>query len=258
MRSALNKLKDTKATGARIDLLKYIVLYIEKTYKDLLDFPTQMEHVEAATRVMTSNLQTELTELQNGLNQVIQEIDKADTENSDDMFRLVMIEFMSEAEGRLMEEQENYQKMNNVINELRDAFGEDPKKFKVEDFVSNINQFVQSWKETYADILRKREMEEKKAAREAKKNAPKEVIKKKPVSKKSSSEVVEATTDGIVDKTLAGLADGTGFKNTKSATARTKKTGGVVAKRKGKTDFDADALLQSMMKKEATKSNKAE
>jgi uncharacterized membrane protein YgcG len=256
---ALNKLKDTKATGARIDLLRYIVLFVEKNYPDLLDFTAEMEHVEAATRVMTQNIQNELNELQSGLNQVIQEVDKADTENREDMFRLVMIEFMSDAQGRLVDEQENQQKLNVIINDLRDFYGEDMKKYKVEDFISNMWQFIQSWRETLADIQRKREMEEKKAAREAKKLLPKadssSALKKKPaLNKKSASEVVDATGDGIVDKTLVGLADGTGFKNTKAA-ARTKKSGGVVAKNRKKNDFDADALLQSMMKKEASKNN---
>jgi len=256
--SALNKLKDTKATGARIDLLRYIVLYIEKQYKDLIEWNNQLEHIEPATRVSTTNVQNELNELQTGLNQVIQEVELANNEDREDMFRLVMIEFMDEAMTRLREEQVNFEKMNAKLNEMRDAYGEDLKKFKPEDFVSNMHQFIQSWKETYTDILRKREMEDKKAAREAKKKQAKEDSEKKALTKKPTatrkSAVVDTEGDGIVDKTLSGLVDGTGFKKvTKVAAA--KKTGGVVAKKGRKNaNFDADDLLKKMMEKDKSKS----
>jgi len=263
--SALNKLKDTKATGARIDLLRYIILFIEKNYKELLDWTNDMEHVEAATRVMTSNIQNELNELQAGLNQVVQEIEQARID-PEDSFRVVMIEFLEDAMTRLKEEQVNFEKMMLKLNELRDLYGEDIKKFKPEDFVSNMHQFIQSWKETHADILRKREMEEKKAAREAKKKAAKEESEKKALTKKKNA-AVETEGDGIVDKTISGLVDGTGFK--KATTAAVAARGGVPTKktgpatkskkgRKGAAAFDADDLLKRMMEKEKAKSGGAQ
>lgn len=255
--SALNKLKDTKATGARIDLLRYILLFVEKQYPQLMGWVDQLDRIEAATRVSTTNVQNELNELQTGLNQVLQEVDLADQRESGerDLFSMTMKEFIADSSDRLAEEQANYQKMMTTLNELRDAYGEDPKKYKPEEFVANMHQFILTWKETLADILRKREMEEKKAEREARKNKAKEesekktLVKKTPLSKKA---VVDSEADGIVEKTLSGLVDGTAFTSAKKETAA-KKTGVVAKKGRKNAGFDADSLLKQMMEKEKTR-----
>jgi hypothetical protein len=247
--SSLMKLKDTKATGAKLDLLDYIILFLEKKFPDAVNFFEELAHVEPATRVAIQNIQTELNELKVGVNQVANEIEvQGDGCDAADNYRVVMIEFLDFASEKMEELEVLFRDMNKAIEQLAVFFAEDEKKFKPEQFINDLKEFVNSFKFAHSEILRKREAEQKKLEREQKKNAKttdssdnvslKNRKREKTVLKKTDSE-------GLLEATLESLADGSGFKKTKKA-----------KKLKG-TNLDVDDVMLKLKSKEGSVENAA-
>jgi hypothetical protein len=246
--SSLAKLKDHKATGAKTDLLTYIILFIEKQYPDVLKFYEDFNNLEAVQRVSIPTMESELKELRAGINQVASEIDKFDYGKfPQDQFRTNMIMFLDEGSEKCDYLEKLYEDMNKKCEQLRTLFAEDKKKYKPEVFFANLYQFVLSYKESHGEILRKREAEERKAEREkkkleqlqtkGKKKKPEEeeVLEKKKPKKTVMNKNRDGDSEGLLDQTLDELAGGN-FKRGKAAAAKSRK----------KTNEVADEIIEKM------------
>lgn len=251
--NSLLKLKDTKASGVKTDLLEYVITFVEKKYPDVVEFADELQHLEPSTRVAIANVQSELNELKTGLTQVANEIEaQGDGVDATDQFRITMIEFLDDATEKVEELETTFKEMNTQIEKLATFFGEDDKKFKPEQFFNEMNEFTKTFGFTFSEILRKREAEQKKLERENKKKE-----KEMSASNSKASSAVEARKrdrtntvmkkskeEGLLDSTIDALADGA-FKKSKKG-----------AKKLKGTNLDVDDIM-SMLKTKDTKDDAA-
>lgn len=251
----LLKLRDMRATGAKMNLLEYIVLYIERTNADLMDWHKELSHVEPSHRVSLASVMSEINDLRSGISRVAAEIEKAENNNDpDDMYRIEMIEFLDMAEQKLEDLEETHKEMEESLENLRKLFAEPVKKWKPEDFFNTFHQFITAWNQTWEEIERKREAERKKLEREEKKRQQLEKLKrgvkggnksksaadnrpKKTVLKK------DELSDGLMDETIANMADGSAFK---------RRTPGKTTRLRG-ANIDVEDIMANMEKKAAMK-----
>ncbi|KAF0983572.1 hypothetical protein FDP41_010637 [Naegleria fowleri] len=258
--NALSKLKDTKATGAKMNMLDYIVQFLEKHHPEVMNFHEELAALQAAERVSIQGINAELSEMKAGVNFVGREIEKSDMNNEQDRFREVMIDFLDYASEKVENFESQMKEMQNQIEKLQVFFAEDPKKFTPESFFATMNAFISDFKFAYSEILRKREIERKKLEKEAKDKERQQKVassrKKKEeqgeqgISRKprangnasngetqdthrssigedqgDSSQTLSGGSGeekGVLDKTLDSLIDGSGFKKGVSANKKKK------------------------------------
>jgi len=92
--SSLVRLKELKATGAKTNLLAYIISFCLQKYPEILEFKKELSQVLAASRVNLGQSKIDLQEIKKGINQVGNEIDQSTVVSKLDNFRAVMGEFI--------------------------------------------------------------------------------------------------------------------------------------------------------------------
>jgi len=223
--NALPKLKDTKATGAKINMLDYVVQFLEKNYPDSMNFSEDLKSLQSSERVSIQSITNELNEMRTGVSTVAKEIEKA-VDDEYDKFREVMIDFLDYASERVEYFEKQLKEMQTQLEKVQTFFAEDKKKFAPESFFASINVFVTDFKNSHNEILRKREVERKKAEKEQKDRERQQKVvnsRKKKEEEKIEKKKSEQTEDvfvedapqeekGLLDKTLDSLIDGSSFK----------------------------------------------
>uniref|UniRef100_A0A4X2LQ34 Dishevelled associated activator of morphogenesis 2 n=1 Tax=Vombatus ursinus TaxID=29139 RepID=A0A4X2LQ34_VOMUR len=69
--SSLNKIADTKSSIDRnISLLHYLIMILEKNFPDILNMPTELQHLPEAAKVNLSELEKEVNNIRKGLRAV--------------------------------------------------------------------------------------------------------------------------------------------------------------------------------------------
>lgn len=241
--SSLLKLKDVKATGAPMDLLTYIVLFLQKNYPDIVDFYKELEHVEPASRVAISQVQSDISEMKKGVSRVAQEIEALEQSNPSpkDKFRSVMIEFLDYASDKVDKLEAEYEKAQELLQKLQVFYGEDKKKYKPEAFLQTASTFIVDFKSAIDTLQRKKEAEEKKAKKEAKKAEKLQNMAKK--AKSGKSKVKSIKSEGLLDDLQNDLLSGAAFSK---------------KKKKKKGEIDVEDLLARMNKRNKEKKERKE
>jgi len=181
----------------------------------------------------------------------------------EDYFTSIMKDFLGDAMEQCDNIEKKWETIEEKITELGKFYGEDPKKYKFEEFIQNINKFIIDWKEAVSEYERKKEVERKRLEKEIKekekkeqqelknklkreKEKPKEEIKPKEVLKEEDAKVEEVVEDtktklnmdvsnsseGVLDDLTQNMLDGSAFKKKK--------------KKKKEIDADAEELLKQM------------
>jgi len=165
---ALNKLRDTKAADNQTTLLHYLVQVVMSKHPDVLDFGRELKHVAPASRVVLSNIQSNIATLTSGFKKLEEEIPLSKSDDPSDRFVPVMTEFVEKRKPVLEELNTGLKAMDEEFKVLSATFGENP-DVTPDQFFGNLATFITTFETANKDIVRKREKDAKDAA---KKNNP--------------------------------------------------------------------------------------
>ncbi|XP_059819242.1 FH2 domain-containing protein 1-like isoform X1 [Hypanus sabinus] len=117
--ASLVKLADTRANKPGINLMHFVVMEAEKNDKKLLDFPSKLQNVAAASRLFKQDIENDTERLKHKLQMVKGNLSKVPE------IREQMEEFVEEAEGQLEQLQEALGRLETVSKHLAEFLCED-------------------------------------------------------------------------------------------------------------------------------------
>ncbi|XP_075451491.1 disheveled-associated activator of morphogenesis 2 isoform X1 [Ascaphus truei] len=168
--ASLNKIIDTKSSIDRnITLLHYLIMIFEKTYPDIINIQTELQHLSDAAKVNLVELEKEVSNIRTGLKAVESELEyqKRQVRDRGDRFVPVMSDFITVASF-------SFSELEDLLSEARDKyakamkhFGETEGKMQPDEFFGIFDTFLQSFTEAKQDLenMRKKKEEEDRRAR---------------------------------------------------------------------------------------------
>ena len=213
--SYLPKLSNTKAADNKSTLLHYLIEVIEHSFPECLTFPEDLHHLDAASRVSPETLMKNLTVMKASIRMLETDLKTFKPHNSLDRFGNVMIKFVDQAKEQQEKLQAMYVKMDRLYNTIADYFVFEPKKYTMDEFFGDIKIFKDQFVESYQEIKRTREEEDRRQrARVAKEQADRErTLRKKNNFNNSKNSFVDmdAEEEGVMDNLLVALKTGKAF-----------------------------------------------
>ncbi|XP_077017828.1 disheveled-associated activator of morphogenesis 2 isoform X2 [Tamandua tetradactyla] len=168
--ASLNKIADTKSSIDRnISLLHYLIMILEKHFPDILNMPSELQHLPEAAKVNLAELEKEVGNLKRGLRAVEVELEyqKRQMRETNDKFVPVMSDFITVSSF-------SFSELEDQLNEARDKFakalahfGEHENKMQPDEFFGIFDTFLQAFLEARQDLeaMRRRKEEEERRAR---------------------------------------------------------------------------------------------
>ncbi|XP_036907962.1 disheveled-associated activator of morphogenesis 2 isoform X1 [Sturnira hondurensis] len=168
--ASLNKIADTKSSIDRnISLLHYLIMILEKHFADILNMPSELQHLPEAAKVNLAELEKEVGNLRKGLRAVEVELEyqKRQLREPNDKFVPVMSDFITVSSF-------SFSELEDQLNEARDKFskalmhfGEQDSKMQPDEFFGIFDTFLQAFSEARQDLeaMRRRKEEEERRAR---------------------------------------------------------------------------------------------
>ncbi|XP_035151445.1 disheveled-associated activator of morphogenesis 2 isoform X7 [Callithrix jacchus] len=168
--ASLNKIADTKSSIDRnISLLHYLIMILEKHFPDILNMPSELQHLPEAAKVNLAELEKEVGNLRKGLRAVEVELEyqRRQVREPNDKFVPVMSDFITVSSF-------SFSELEDQLNEARDKFGkalmhfgEHDSKMQPDEFFGIFDTFLQAFSEARQDLeaMRRRKEEEERRAR---------------------------------------------------------------------------------------------
>ncbi|XP_075859498.1 disheveled-associated activator of morphogenesis 2 isoform X3 [Microcebus murinus] len=168
--ASLNKIADTKSSIDRnISLLHYLIMTLEKHFPDILNMPSELQHLPEAAKVNLAELEKEVGNLRRGLRAVEVELEyqRRQVREPSDKFVPVMSDFITVSSF-------SFSELEDQLNEARDKFakalvhfGEQESKMQPDEFFGIFDTFLQAFSEARQDLeaMRRRKEEEERRAR---------------------------------------------------------------------------------------------
>ncbi|KAL4837944.1 hypothetical protein H8958_015971 [Nasalis larvatus] len=168
--ASLNKIADTKSSIDRnISLLHYLIMILEKHFPDILNMPSELQHLPEAAKVNLAELEKEVGNLRSGLRAVEVELEyqRRQVREPNDKFVPVMSDFITVSSF-------SFSELEDQLNEARDKFakalmhfGEHDSKMQPDEFFGIFDTFLQAFSEARQDLeaMRRRKEEEERRAR---------------------------------------------------------------------------------------------
>ncbi|XP_043859663.1 disheveled-associated activator of morphogenesis 2 isoform X1 [Dromiciops gliroides] len=227
--SSLNKIADTKSSIDRnISLLHYLIMILEKNFPDILNMPTELQHLPEAAKVNLSELEKEVNSIKKGLRAVEAELEyqKHQKRESGDKFVPIMSDFITVASF-------SFSELEDQLNEARDKFaralkhfGESEGKMQPDEFFGIFDTFLQAFSEARQDLdsmRRKKEEEERRARMEAMLKEQRERERRQRKTAVGGSNLEEG---GEFDDLVSALRSGEVFDKDLSKLKRSRKRSG--------------------------------
>jgi hypothetical protein len=167
-----------------------------------------LDTIAGCARVSTQAIKSELSELKKGLNEMEREIDFVENyylnkdETPEDYFTSIMKDFLGDANEQYEIIEKKWELIESKIEELGKYYGEDPNKYKFEEFIQSINNFIIDWKTSIQDCERKKEIERKKLEKEKKQQEEKEKKEEQRKLKQKDKVVVEEKKEEKVEEVI--------------------------------------------------------
>ncbi|KAE8600250.1 hypothetical protein XENTR_v10013152 [Xenopus tropicalis] len=226
--ASLNKIIDTKSSIDRnITLLHYLIMIFERTYPDILNIQTELQHLTDAAKVNLVELEKEVGNIKNGLRAVESELEyqRRQYREAGDRFVPVMSDFITVAGFSVSELEDLLSEARDKYNKAMKHFGEVEGKMQPDEFFGIFDTFLQSFAEAKQDLenmRKKKEEEERRARMEAmlKEQRDKERRLKKAKADSTSEEV------GEFDDLVSALRSGEVFDKDLSKLKRNRKRSG--------------------------------
>ncbi|XP_061454159.1 protein diaphanous homolog 2 isoform X2 [Rhineura floridana] len=221
--SFLCKIRDTKSSDQKTTLLHFLAEICEESYRNIIKFPDELEHVESASKVSAQSLKSNLDSMEHQIQRLENDIKKfPKIEDPHDRFVEKMISFAKSA-------REQYEKLSNMHNNmtklyenLGEYFSFNPKAVSAEEFFGDISAFRTLFLEALKENNKRREMEEKtKRAILAKEKAEREKLERKQKKQQLIDMNKEGNETGVMDNLLEALQSGAAFRDRRKRMPRT-------------------------------------
>jgi hypothetical protein len=149
--SSLTKLKDTKTSNNKSNLLKFIVTHImTKESKEIQQFEEQLNNVSKASRIPFESISKQLSNLKIGIKEISNLIGVyarlVDYENEDDELIEKMSKFEVNATYQINEVEEKFEIMKKGLHEISILYDEQNFVNKPEEFFHEISNFMDAFK----------------------------------------------------------------------------------------------------------------
>ncbi|XP_026982953.1 disheveled-associated activator of morphogenesis 2 [Sagmatias obliquidens] len=168
--ASLNKIADTKSSIDRnISLLHYLIMILEKHFPDILNMPSELQHLPEAAKVNLAELEKEVGNLRRGLRAVEVELDyqKRQAWDPKDRFVPVMSDFITVSSFSFSELEDQLNEARAKFSKALMHFGEQDSKMQPDEFFGIFDTFLQAFSEARQDLeaMRRRKEEEERRAR---------------------------------------------------------------------------------------------
>ncbi|KAB1261570.1 Disheveled-associated activator of morphogenesis 2 [Camelus dromedarius] len=168
--ASLNKIADTKSSIDRnISLLHYLIMILEKHFPDILNMPSELQHLPDAAKVNLAELEKEVGNLRRGLRAVEVELEyqKRQVRDPNDKFVPVMSDFITVSSFSFSELEDQLNEARAKFSKALMHFGEHDSKMQPDEFFGIFDTFLQAFSEARQDLeaMRKRREEEERRAR---------------------------------------------------------------------------------------------
>lgn len=177
---SLLKLSDTRARNNKMTLMHYLCKLVGEKMPELLDFPSDLAHLEAASKIDFKTLAEEMQAATKGLEKVDHELMASGNDGAISLgFRKVLKEFLTTAEAEVRVLASLYTESGRNADSLCHYFGEDPNRCPFEQVTKILTLFMKTF-------IKSREENEKQAEAD-KKKLEKDTMKEKPMVKKDGA-----------------------------------------------------------------------
>ncbi|KAF6113385.1 dishevelled associated activator of morphogenesis 2 [Phyllostomus discolor] len=168
--ASLNKIVDTKSSIDRnISLLHYLIMILEKHFPDILNMPSELQHLPEAAKVNLAELEKEVGNLRKGLRAVEVELEyqKHQLREPNDKFVPVMSDFITVSSFSFSELEDQLNESRDKFSKALMHFGEQDSKMQPDEFFGIFDTFLQAFSEARQDLeaMRRRKEEEERRAR---------------------------------------------------------------------------------------------
>ncbi|XP_054995455.1 disheveled-associated activator of morphogenesis 2 isoform X1 [Sorex araneus] len=168
--ASLNKIADTKSSIDRnISLLHYLIMILEKNFPDILNMPSELQHLPEAAKVNLAELEKEVGNLRMGLRAVEVELEyqKRQLREPNDRFVPVMSDFITVSSFSFSELEDQLTEARDKFSQALMHFGEHDSKMQPDEFFGIFDTFLQAFSEARQDLetMRKKKEEEERRAR---------------------------------------------------------------------------------------------
>ncbi|XP_036723921.1 disheveled-associated activator of morphogenesis 2 isoform X2 [Balaenoptera musculus] len=168
--ASLNKIADTKSSIDRnISLLHYLIMILEKHFPDILNMPSELQHLPEAAKVNLAELEKEVGNLRRGLRAVEVELEyqKRQVWDPNDKFVPVMSDFITVSSFSFSELEDQLNEARAKFSKALMHFGEQDSKMQPDEFFGIFDTFLQAFSEARQDLeaMRRRKEEEERRAR---------------------------------------------------------------------------------------------
>ncbi|XP_018568312.1 formin-like protein CG32138 isoform X1 [Anoplophora glabripennis] len=181
---SLDTLLDTKSTDKRLCLLHYIVATIRQKFPELLNFDAELHYIEKAAVVSLENINTDVTELEKGMEAVRKEAEIRGRGSHS----LVVRDFLANAEDKLRRLKSDSKMAQEAFRECVEYFAESPRTTDANTFFSLLVRFVKAFKTADQENEQRRRLEL--AAQNAHSKTNEDVAKKNKINQKKQQEAV--------------------------------------------------------------------
>eukprot|EP01132_Coremiostelium_polycephalum_P005576 gene5576-6942_t len=213
----LLKLTDTKTFNNKSNLLVYMISEIEAKFPQTLNFLTELDLAQEASKISLSQIQGELNQLKKELEIVTNGLGKMKRSAQESFFFSSMDEFIKDANIEIKIAFEQFASAEKEFKQLALLYGEE-EKIPSEEFFAYITKFINVFDKSLKDYQREKEVAERAMKRDALKAKKTAAIKKMSAAaggsgknshgKGGGAQVVE----GMVDDLLQSVRDGDAFK----------------------------------------------
>lgn len=222
--SFLPKLSNTKSADNKTTLLHFLTEAIESKYPELLRFPEDLHHLDAAARVSPETIAKNLQVMKSSIRALETDLKSFKPHNEWDKFGPIMSNFVVKAKEQHETLQSMFSKMERLYEDLGKYFVFEPKKYTMDEFFADIKIFKDQFVESHSEIKRLREekerMEKARIAREAaereRMNRKKQTMNSHGTSNshnvsKNSFVDMDGEEEGVMDHLLVALKTGKAF-----------------------------------------------
>jgi hypothetical protein len=218
---SLNKLRDTKTTDNKSNLLNYLVQTLEKKDPAALTVGEELKDVAAGSRVSFPALFEELAALTKAVANIDAAIQSVPPEPHDKFSSIITADVASKLRGHLTRMAEQAREAEKEYKLLASAYGEDPATMPSSDFLKILETFVASMLTARKEIAAEKLKQDKKEAlikQQQQKNAglskqqaeqqAEVMLKQEDAQAKAGVKGVPAAQGLVVDELLQGLSSG--------------------------------------------------
>uniref|UniRef100_K3YPV0 Formin-like protein n=1 Tax=Setaria italica TaxID=4555 RepID=K3YPV0_SETIT len=171
---SLLKLSDIRARNNRMTLMHYLCKVLSDKLPEVLDFNTDLAHLEPASKIQLKELAEEMQAITKGLEKVEQELATSEKDPPEtEIFYRKLKEFLADAQAEGRSLALLYSTAGKSADSLAHYFGEDPVRCPFEQVVSTLLSFVKTFERAHAENVKQMELEKKRAQAEAEKEKAK-------------------------------------------------------------------------------------